>query len=224
MYGVDQGVLMDVSSESSNKKVIAMETLRSFNHEVRNDLSTILGIAWYLKKYPNPDDYTELLAHINQAGRNITKCLKNFTENSKANNLLPTIQSFPAVQPSIQFKALIVDDSAKVRKRLTMLLNQVGCKVDVAKNGYEALNKALTIYDLILIDISLKDMDVIELVRDLRKVQANNSCKIVALTAFGQEIQYELLRAGVNDIVSKFSSPQRILGLLTKETTPKIGL
>jgi PAS domain S-box-containing protein len=53
---------------------------------------------------------------------------------------------------------LYMDDEEYLRDSLSMLLDTLGCKVDIAKNGEEAIEKVKNNnYDLIILDLTIKD-------------------------------------------------------------------
>lgn len=65
-----------------------------------------------------------------------------------------------------QARIIVVDDDESIRESMKKLLNHEGYLVDLAVNGYEAIQKTdETSYDLALIDIRLPDIDGVELLK-----------------------------------------------------------
>ncbi len=57
-------------------------------------------------------------------------------------------------------KVMVVDDSNTIRKSVESILNKVGCQVDTAVDGYDALSKIAELQpDLIFIDIMMPRLD-----------------------------------------------------------------
>ena len=103
-------------------------------------------------------------------------------------------------------RVLLVEDNPINQKIALLMLEKVGCNVDVAANGIEAL-KSLQIfnYDLIFMDCQMPEMDGFEATRRIRKLAKPVSMiPIVALTANAfKEDQAKCMDAGMNDFVTK---------------------
>ena len=79
---------------------------------------------------------------------------------------------------------LVVDDSQDMRDLLQRLLLRVGYRVVLAEDGQASLTQAKLHHpDLILMDLSLPDMDGWEAVRHLRKMREFRTTPIIAVTA-----------------------------------------
>lgn len=109
----------------------------------------------------------------------------------------------------IQFKGkvLLVEDVETNRFIFHDLLTSFGLDVEEAKNGQEAVDKALSNeYDLILMDIRMPVMDGKEATEIIMEAQreSRNYTPIVALTAYAMNEQMqECLAAGMSDFLSK---------------------
>ncbi len=81
-------------------------------------------------------------------------------------------------------RILVVDDSEDMRDLLQRLLERAGYRVVVAQDGQASLTQAKRHHpDLILMDLSLPDMDGWEAVRHLRKRREFGTIPILAVTA-----------------------------------------
>ncbi|MBE9476812.1 MAG: response regulator transcription factor [Proteobacteria bacterium] len=101
-------------------------------------------------------------------------------------------------------KILLVDDDADLREALAdQLVLTEDFDVFEAEDGASGLNKAKeAIYDLVILDVGLPDMDGRELCRLMRKQGVK--CPVVMLTAHDTDADTILgLDAGANDYVSK---------------------
>ena len=107
-------------------------------------------------------------------------------------------------------KVLLVEDNNFNREVVSMLLEEQGISVDMAENGIEAL-KALQsnpgLYELVLMDCQMPEMDGYEASEKIREGSAGQNyidIPIIALTANAMEGDKEkCLAAGMSDYVSK---------------------
>jgi DNA-binding NtrC family response regulator len=66
-------------------------------------------------------------------------------------------------------RILVIDDDQSIRETLAAILQDNGYSVDLAENGYEAIQKSETTnYNLALIDIRLPDMEGTALLSKLK--------------------------------------------------------
>jgi PAS domain S-box-containing protein len=103
-------------------------------------------------------------------------------------------------------RVLLVEDNVMNQKVAVRLLNKVGCSVDVAANGKEALSVAMRLdYDAILMDCQMPIMDGWEATRRLRQFGGKLSrIPIIGLTAAVTEAELRrCVEAGMNDYLTK---------------------
>ena len=113
------------------------------------------------------------------------------------------------VEDLVGTSILLVEDN-KINQQVAMeLLKQVGAKVDLAENGLEAI-AALDrkMYDLVLMDIQMPEMDGLEAARRIRQQQRLDNMPVIAMTAHAMPADREKsLAAGMNDHISKPIDP-----------------
>ncbi len=112
-------------------------------------------------------------------------------------------------------RALIVDDSAVMRKIVERSLRQAGLdlvEVKEAGNGAEALAVlAKTAVDLILCDINMPVMDGLEFVRRLKDVANAKDVPVVMITTEGSESQVvQALSGGARGYIRKPFTPDQV--------------
>jgi len=101
-------------------------------------------------------------------------------------------------------KVLIVDDSALIRRELGKLLTNAGFEIDFAKNGQEAIDKALeSSFDVITMDINMPVLDGLSAVKAIMKQKPTPIIMISSLTQGDADITFESLSCGAVDFVGK---------------------
>jgi two-component system, cell cycle response regulator len=84
-------------------------------------------------------------------------------------------------------KALVIDDSAAVRKSMDIQLSLMGMHIDFAESGEEALDKAkvTTDYDIVFLDIMMPGIDGYKVCKTLRATKEFKQTPIIMLTGKG---------------------------------------
>jgi two-component system chemotaxis response regulator CheY len=103
-------------------------------------------------------------------------------------------------------KILAVDDSATMRRIIKNQLKQAGYEeVDEAGNGREALTMlGLARYDLLITDWNMPEMNGLDLVKEVRRIDASKAMPILMVTTVaGKEDIVTALKAGVNNYMVK---------------------
>jgi signal transduction histidine kinase/DNA-binding response OmpR family regulator len=102
-------------------------------------------------------------------------------------------------------KILVVDDDDKNRLLLVQLLTIIGCEIQEASNGKEAIQQFISWQpDLILMDLRMPIMDGYEAIQQIKATASIHSPIIIALTAhvFEEEKQH-MLSVGCDDLIRK---------------------
>ena len=97
----------------------------------------------------------------------------------RSHKVLPSM-----TKANFDMNVLVVEDNLINQKVSKILLEQVGCKVDIADCAKEALEKVKKPYDIVFMDIGLPDMDGFQVVEKIREREApEQHVPIVAMTA-----------------------------------------
>ncbi len=110
-------------------------------------------------------------------------------------------------------KILLVEDNEMNRDMLSRRLQRKGYEVEIAVDGLEGVEKATTSrYDVILMDMSLPEIDGWEVTRRLRTQEGMQHTPIIALTAHAMAGDREkAIEAGCDDYDTKPIELPRLL-------------
>lgn len=100
---------------------------------------------------------------------------------------------------------LLVEDNDTNLTFMLMMMEQMGYKVEVARNGLEAIDLVQEKnYDLVLMDIQMPKMNGLDATKNIRLLENGKQLKIVGLSAnaYKEDVD-EALRSGMNDYLSK---------------------
>lgn len=112
---------------------------------------------------------------------------------------------------------LVCDDAAFMRMSLIQLLEGAGHKIaGEAANGLEAIEKYKKLHpDIVLMDITMPELDGIEATKQIREYDPNAG--IIMVSAMGQQDKvFSAIKAGATDFVVKPFQPDRILACIKK--------
>ena len=127
-----------------------------------------------------------------------------------------TTQLEPAMS-SLKGRILLADDSPANLMVAVAMIRDSGCSVDTVNNGLEAVEAVRTLpYDLVLMDISMPEMDGLEATTAIRSLPGDKSrVPVIAMTAHAIVGDREkFLQAGMNDYISKPITKHRLYEIL----------
>lgn len=113
---------------------------------------------------------------------------------------------------------LIVEDNKINQMLVTKILEQTSAHFDIASSGAEAIEKAThTLYDLILMDLNLPEMDGLETTKAIRSLENGKKLPIIAMTGSADVgTRRNCLEAGMNDHVTKPFKPDTLYDTLNR--------
>ena len=113
-------------------------------------------------------------------------------------------------------KIMVVDDAAFMRMRCKKLLIQLGHEVTEAATGSQAVEAYKNNRpDMVLLDITMPDMDGITALKEIREFDPD--ARVAMVTAMGQQsMVMEALKAGARDFVIKPFDQDRVLAAINK--------
>ncbi len=124
-------------------------------------------------------------------------------------------------------QVLVVDDDIALRHMLVLQLDRLGIKADSAYNGVEALRRVHEWrYSLILMDISMPDMDGYEATAAIRSYEKKHGLPpvpIVGVSAVCEDDDTAALEAGMNACYRKPVLLQQLKEIIEKYLAPFDG-
>jgi PAS domain S-box-containing protein len=118
-------------------------------------------------------------------------------------------------------RVLLVEDNELNQQVAAELLQAVGCRVDIAADGRQALNRLSEVrYDLVFMDMQIPVLDGLATTRLLRRLPGLSTLPVVAMTANASQRDHDAcLAAGMNDFVSKPFEPQTLYAIVRRWLT-----
>ena len=122
-------------------------------------------------------------------------------------------------------RALLVEDNGVNQRVGARLLEKLGCRVDVAANGIEALQMVARLpYDIIFMDCQMPEMDGYEATARIRRREAGiQHTPVIAMTACAMEgDRKRCFDAGMDDYLSKPVRPEHLKSALKRWSQPTV--
>jgi CheY-like chemotaxis protein len=191
--------------------------LTSAGHRGDGERCKELGVSAYLLKPIRQSELREAIARV-LGGREQTGAIPLITRYSLAD----------AREPGESLRILVAEDNAVNQLLVLRMLEKRGHRVVVASNGREALAAIEKgVYDLVLMDVQMPEMDGIEAtvaIRKKEKEQGGGSHQaIVALTAHAMKGDEERCKAaGMDGYLTKPIRPQELNSLLERYAAAKV--
>jgi PAS domain S-box-containing protein len=131
----------------------------------------------------------------------------------------------PLATAARSLRILLAEDNPTNQLVARKFLERLGHRVDVVANGRDALAALeLALYDLVLMDVQMPEMDGLEATRHIRQNDSkvrDRSVPIIAMTAHALKGDRErCLGAGMNDYVTKPVQFPELEAAIRRSTTP----
>jgi chemosensory pili system protein ChpA (sensor histidine kinase/response regulator) len=139
---------------------------------------------------------------------------------AQAQSAVP-LQTAPAAEVEQAPLVLVVDDSLTVRRVTQRLLERVGLRVMLAKDGLDAMEKLAgdELPAVVLSDIEMPRMDGFDLVRNMRADSRLAGLPVIMITSrIAQKHRDYAAQLGVDHYLGKPYDEEHLLGLIQQYT------
>ena len=187
-------ILLTTATESDEPKILQQAGIESL----------------IIKPCRQSELYTSLVAATSRRSKNSSRIDKTNTNDKKAD------------KAKLSGRILVAEDNRVNQELVRHMLRNLGCELDLAVNGHEALD-ALTRdhYDVILMDCQMPEMDGFQATIEIRRREQSSGLgkriPIIALTANALAGDEErCLQVGMDDYLSKPFKSKQLRQLLEK--------
>lgn len=188
----------------------AVGILRRLSHDLRTPMTNVLGSTELLLE-SNLDASQRLAAeNVHRSGRELLEVVDRLLAAHQIKSVLPTsgeFESAPRVAALLSGRrVLLVEDNAFNRALIERVLEPMGCQVDKAGSGTEAVKMFRPLrYDLVLMDCQMPEMDGMTATRQIRRLEAGRGrVPVIAVTAGTVSgARRACLDAGMDDFLAK---------------------
>lgn len=190
----------------------------ALSQQIKNDLqiaSTHLIMLSSVGNHPGNEvlEHYGIEAYLNKPVRQgrLHDCILSVLEGELIDEIenLPISVVKPVSEGERLWRVLIVEDDYTAQRTLTQMLENMGCRVGIAKNGLEAVATLAEIhYDLVLMDCRMPEMNGFDASSKIRQIEWQKEIPfpvpIIAITSDPIEDQMEKgLSIGINDYLVK---------------------
>jgi signal transduction histidine kinase/PleD family two-component response regulator len=185
----------------------------------RGDAKRVMeaGFSAYLVKPLSPSQLFDALSTL--CGTQSKGSTELITRHTIAESRAVKEISPSGIERMISVHVLVVEDNSVNLRMAVRMLENIGCIVDVAANGADALKKAAqSPYDLIFMDCQMPEMDGYEATAEIRRCEGHSKhTPIIAMTAHTmQGDRGKCLQAGMDDFLSKPVKKEALSEILRK--------
>jgi CheY-like chemotaxis protein len=203
------------------KRAATTRSIEAVNREVAMPVDEILAQATSIldRWIGHEPEMADKLKKVIASARLIKQSIQKVGE-----DMSPGVRRLPFSGPEAPAKlrgmrVLVVDNDERVRRSAHGILGRIGCIVETAKDGQEALTLAkLSSYDAMLADIRLPDMNGYDVYRALRDAQPG--ARVILMTGYGYDPMHSLVKARQDGLRHVLYKPFRVEQLLMTLESP----
>ncbi len=207
MPGMDGLTLARVIRDDVTIPALRLVLLTSLGQQGEGAEAARAGLSAYLTKPFEEHELRECLAQV-------------LTERPSSEKLpLVTRHTLLEARPVEGLRVLVAEDNEVNQKILVRTLEKLGCRVDVADDGLEAVAAcAQHVYDAVLMDCHMPTLDGYGATEEIRRAEADRRrTPIVAMTASAMEgDRQRCLEIGMDDYISKPVGPEALSAVLAR--------
>ncbi len=208
---------------TAEKRSAASQSIEAVSREVVLPVDDILAAATtVLDRYIGHEpELAEKLRQILSSARAIKQSIQKVGEDLTATK--SSTRTGEVAHPRLKgLRLLVVDNDERVRRSAHVILGRLGCVVETARDGQEALTMArLSTYDVILVDIRLPDLSGYDIYH--RLCQAQPHARVILMTAYGYDASHSIVKCRQEGLRHVLFKPFRVDQLLEALENPTDG-
>lgn len=208
----------------------ALELLRRLSHDLRVPMTNVLGSTELLLESELDTSQRLAAENVHRSGRELLDVVDRLLAAHQISKSSPPSSGEFRAAPRVSAilsgrRVLLAEDNAFNRALIEHVLEPMGCQVDMAGSGTEAVRSFRPgRYDLILMDCQMPEMDGLTATREIRKLEAGRGrVPVVAVTAGTVSgARRACLEAGMDDFLAKPFSLARLRKKVLEWLLPSI--
>ncbi len=189
----------------------ALELLRRLSHDLRTPMTNVLGSTELLLESELNTSQRLAAENVHRSGRQLLDVVDKLLAAHQIGKSAPPssgeFKAAPRVSAALSGRrVLLAEDNAFNRALIEHVLEPMGCAVDKACSGTEAVRAFKPgRYDLVLMDCQMPGMDGLTATRQIRRIEAGQSrVPVIAVTAGTVSgARRACLDAGMDDFLAK---------------------
>ncbi len=189
----------------------AVELLRRLSHDLRTPMTNVLGSTELLLESELDTSQRLAAENVHRSGRELLDVVDKLLAAHQISKSAPPSSGEFKAAPRVSAvlsgrRVLLAEDNAFNRALIEHVLEPMGCAVDKAVSGTEAVRAFRPgRYDLVLMDCQMPEMDGLTATRQIRRMEAGQSrVPVIAVTAGTVSgARRACLEAGMDDFLAK---------------------
>lgn len=207
-----------------------LEILRQLSHDLRDPMTNVLGSTELLLESELDTTQRLVAENVHRSGRELLGVVDRLLAAYEINRSAPPSSGEFRAAPRVTAllsgrRVLLAEDNAFNRALIEHVLEPMGCQVDNAASGAEAVAAFKPgLYDLVLMDCQMPEMDGLTATRQIRRIEAGHPrVPVIAVTAGTiSGARRACLEAGMDDFLAKPFSLSRLRKKVLEWLLPKI--
>ena len=208
----------------------ALELLRRLSHDLRTPMTNVLGSTELLLESELNTSQRLAAENVHRSGRDLLDVVDRLLAAHKISKSAPPSSGEFKAAPRVSAilsgrRVLLAEDNGFNRALIEHVLEPMGCQVDSAGSGTEAVKLFKPgRYDLVLMDCQMPEMDGLQATRRIRRIEVGQGrVPVVAVTAGTVSgARRACLDAGMDDFLAKPFSLGRLRKKVLQWLLPSI--